>query len=167
MIKFCPKCITEKPVSLFYPDRRVPSGLTSWCKPCVSLAAKVRRLNNPQAHRDSIKKSTQKHYAKKLERNRAYRKEHPEKVKKWKAQDRERNKTRVLADNAKRRSLTRTPLTPEIKMIYALRDFMQSMSLGEVFHVDHIIPVSKNGQHIPENLQIIPAICNLRKGASI
>jgi hypothetical protein len=167
MNKFCPNCNTEKSVTLFSPNRRVPSGLSSWCKPCNTSAAKIRRLNNPQAHRENVKKSTQKHYEKKLERNQLYRKNNPEKVKQWKSKDREKNKVRILADNAKRRSLTKTPLTPDIKMIYALRDFMQAMSLGEIFHVDHIIPVSKNGPHTLENLQIIPAICNLRKGASI
>jgi 5-methylcytosine-specific restriction endonuclease McrA len=167
MNKFCSKCGMEKLVTMFSPDRRAPCGLTSWCKSCIAAAAKIRRLNNPQAHRESVKKSTQKHYEKKLERNRIYRKNNPEKVKQWKLKDRKKNKVRILADNAKRRSLTKTPLTPDIKMIYALRDFMQAMSLGEIFHVDHIIPVSKNGPHTPENLQVIPAICNLRKGASI
>ena len=41
------------------------------------------------------------------------------------------------------------------------------MSLGEKFHVDHIIPIAKGGLHIAENLQVISAKDNLRKGISI
>jgi 5-methylcytosine-specific restriction endonuclease McrA len=35
--------------------------------------------------------------------------------------------------------------------------------LGIAHHVDHIIPLSKKGPHIPENLQILPASINVRK----
>lgn len=108
----------------------------------------------------------QKHYAKKLARNQRYREENPEKVKAWKRKDRQVNKVRVLADNAKRRASISEKLTPEVKQVYALRDFYQAMSLGEPFHVDHVIPVSKGGRHVHENLQVIPAIDNLRKGAN-
>lgn len=48
--------------------------------------------------------------------------------------------------------------------VYALRDFFEAMSLGEKFHVDHIHPIVKGGLHVLDNLQVIPAIDNLRKG---
>lgn len=35
--------------------------------------------------------------------------------------------------------------------------------LGVSFHVDHIQPVSKGGEHNPKNLQIVPAKWNLSK----
>jgi 5-methylcytosine-specific restriction endonuclease McrA len=38
------------------------------------------------------------------------------------------------------------------------------MSLGDSFHVDHIKPLAKGGLHTLENLMVVPAICNLRKG---
>lgn len=31
-------------------------------------------------------------------------------------------------------------------------------------HVDHIVPVSRGGQHVESNLQLTHALCNLRKG---
>ena len=32
-------------------------------------------------------------------------------------------------------------------------------------HIDHIVPVSKGGTSVPENLQVTHGRCNLRKGA--
>jgi len=42
-----------------------------------------------------------------------------------------------------------------------------SESTGIAHHVDHIIPVSKGGEHHPDNLQILTAEQNLKKGARI
>lgn len=39
--------------------------------------------------------------------------------------------------------------------------------LGRVMHVDHIVPISKGGKHVAENLQILPIGLNMRKGVSI
>jgi 5-methylcytosine-specific restriction endonuclease McrA len=36
---------------------------------------------------------------------------------------------------------------------------------GLQFHVDHIIPLSKGGLHIPTNLQVLPAKLNLKKNS--
>ena len=79
----------------------------------------------------------------------------------------------VLANCAKRRAakLKRTPawLTSfdrlKMKCYYQVAA-MRSRESGEHWHVDHIIPLQgKNvcGLHVPSNLQIIPAIENMRK----
>lgn len=164
-MKLCTSCKVEKPLFDFSPDKRISSGLQSRCKPCYAQIMKERRKINPQAHRESVKKSVQKNYSAKLARNNKYRLENPEKVKEWKRKDRIENKSRILADNAKRRSLQQGETSEKIEQLYALRDFYISMSLGDNFHVDHIIPLSRGGKHIFDNLQVIPAIDNLRKGA--
>lgn len=38
--------------------------------------------------------------------------------------------------------------------------------LGKKIHVDHIIPLSKGGQHVASNLQLLPIGLNMRKGTS-
>ena len=148
----------------FSPDKRTRLGLQSRCKFCFAEIAKQNRLKDPQAHRNIVKKSTQKHYDAKLERNNRYRTENPEKVFEWKKNDRQRNKHRIYADNAKRRAKLKGDNSIEIKNLYALREFYEVMSLGEKFHVDHIVPIIKGGTHKIENLRVIPAIDNLRKG---
>ena len=164
-MKVCTVCKMDKPLFDYSPDKRIKSGVQSRCKPCYAKIMKERRAKDPGAHRDAVKNSTAKHYQKKLQRNNEYRKNNPHKVKQWKRKDRLVNKPRVLADNARRRGWTRGETSPEVEQLYALRDFYRSMSLGEEFHVDHIQPLSKGGLHVFSNMQVIPAIDNLRKGA--
>jgi len=162
--KQCTSCKQHKSIAEYSPDTRIASGVQSRCKVCYAEIMRKRRAVNPDAHRLSVKNYVQKNYAKKLEKNRLYRINNPEKVSAWKAKDRTVNKSRVLADNAKRRYKLSGKITPEVKQIYALRDFYAAMSLGEDFHVDHIVPLAKGGSHSAFNLQILPAIDNLRKG---
>jgi len=166
-VKTCSSCKIFKDSSFFSPDKRTSTGLQSKCKPCQALYQKERREKNPEKHREAVKKSTAKNYEKKLIRNQKYRHENPEKVFAWKKLDRSRNKQRILSDNAKRRSIISSIKDDRILTLYCLRDFYQAMSLGERFHVDHIVPLSRGGKHEIDNLQVIPAIDNLRKGNKI
>lgn len=166
-MKKCTLCNELKNFSEFSPDKRISIGLQSRCKVCFAELARKKRLLDPSKHRTAVKKSREKHYEKVLERNKKYRDQNKEKVFEWKKKDRKVNKARVLADNAKRRSLIFVAMTKEVRRVYALRDFYAAMSLGEKFHVDHIIPLSKGGKHEVNNLRVIPAIDNLRKGATL
>jgi RNA polymerase sigma factor (sigma-70 family) len=49
-----------------------------------------------------------------------------------------------------------------ISAIYELAR-AKTLATGVSHHVDHILPVSKGGEHVPENLQVIPATENLKK----
>lgn len=80
-----------------------------------------------------------------------------------------------LASTIKRRvsKLNRTPkwTTKEdletIKHIYIVANQF-SKSFGTEYHVDHIIPLQGklvSGLHVPSNLQIIPAMDNIKKGS--
>ena len=79
----------------------------------------------------------------------------------------------VLASSANRRAakLQRTPIwlsdfdKIKIKCLYQLAA-MRSRESGQTWHVDHIIPLQGefvSGLHVPNNLQVIPAIENMRK----
>ena len=55
----------------------------------------------------------------------------------------------------------------KIKRIYEKRDTLNKEAGEILFHVDHIIPVSKGGNHHPSNLQILTRQENLSKGAKL
>jgi hypothetical protein len=44
---------------------------------------------------------------------------------------------------------------------------LKTQKTGIIYHVDHIVPLSMNGQHVPSNLRIITANENLKKGRNI
>lgn len=167
-MKVCPRCKIEKTLDCFSPDKKATHGVTSRCKSCNAEVKREEYRKNPEKYRELSKQQSRKKYETRrsevLEAMRNYRKENAEKVRQWKRNDRERNKIRIANDNARRRALIRDKNIENTKEVYALRDFYIAMSLGEPFHVDHIVPLSKGGTHSLSNLQVIPAIDNLRKG---
>jgi hypothetical protein len=90
-------------------------------------------------------------------------------------QEYQRNNLHIYAKiKAKRKAaqLNRTPawLTPDdnwmIEQAYELAAIRTKM-FGFSWHVDHIIPLqgkTVSGLHVPTNLQVIPAVDNIRKG---
>ena len=74
------------------------------------------------------------------------------------------NRGRMLEYSAARRAKTRTNC-PRVAALYAVAAALRAD--GWDVHVDHIVPLSKGGPHVFENLQILPAIENLRKGARV
>ena len=86
-------------------------------------------------------------------------------------------KTHRKARANARKSFRRTACKNDIKLlskeeldriyrIYAESQFLTEVT-GIKHHVDHIIPLSKGGMHHPDNLQILTATENLKKGARI
>jgi len=53
----------------------------------------------------------------------------------------------------------------QIKIMNYIYDCRKRISdcTGLKFHVDHVLPLSKGGQHLPSNLKILPAKINLKK----
>jgi hypothetical protein len=139
-------------------------------------------------HRE-LRKQTPDLYKKALDYGSAYRKanrekveaskrkwsaEHPELIKAYAKRTKSKNRGSVNAHTVKRRlaKINRTPkwVGPEehwlIKEAYELAALRTKM-MGFSWHVDHIIPLqgkTVSGLHVPNNLQVIPAVINIRKG---
>lgn len=82
-----------------------------------------------------------------------------------------RTRPKQNACNAKRRArkLNQTPPDADFKKIEEIYEEAKRLEeeKDEPFHVDHKVPLSKGGLHHQDNLEPIPAIDNLRKGAKI
>jgi len=171
MIKLCSKCKVLKLYKDFSPDKRVPTGCQSRCKSCNAEHRRIKHLENPEHHRKLVAESVKRNYQKKLDANKRYRENNPDKVSLWKKIDRQKNKDRINFDNSIRRAginirSVKWADKDKIKDFYVTANAL-SMLTGIWHHVDHIIPLhGKNvcGLHVDNNLQILEAKLNLKKG---
>ncbi len=83
-----------------------------------------------------------------------------------------RHKSSIYLQTRKQRLLEQTPdlnqqEKAQIQKIYEERDRRNQAASFIMYHVDHVTPLAKGGLHHPENLQLITASENVRKGSSI
>jgi len=145
------------------------------------LAAKQRRENNPEAVREAKRKyySSEKGKAQKRKEDAAYvtsggrakaesrRSNLPvsEARKAARARWSKANSSYWAATRSRRRALEKSLslddfwILQEAVLLARLREKM----VGGQWHVDHIIPVSKGGTSLPDNLQVVPADWNRKK----
>jgi hypothetical protein len=148
-MKTCHKCNILKSKEEFYKQSTSKDGLHSWCKICKNLDVQSRRIANPE-HRKEIQAK--------------YREAHIDNCRKMVANWRKQNPYKHAAKEAKRRALklNATPAWADLKKI---EEIYRNCPKG--FHVDHVIPLNGKdicGLHVPENLQYLPAIENIKKG---
>ena len=86
--------------------------------------------------------------------------------------DGDRHKSAIYLQRREERLREQTPeLSDEeeelIQQIYEQRDRLNQVAGFTQYHVDHVSPLAKGGQHHPDNLQVISANENVRKGAKV
>lgn len=177
--KVCYTCKQEKPASDFYPHKASKDGLHPNCLPCetekrylresrVSPEEKERRR---QAKRDYDVVYNKKHKkARQVREKELYAIRREDKIKcaaRWSKANPARR--RAISQNYKygRRAAEGAKISSR-----ELQDWIDSQdkvcvycssSCPESYHIDHIIPLAKGGQHCTSNLAIACPTCNLRK----
>lgn len=122
-----------------------------------------KRPLNLQSWKDGFRANNPKTYDKK------WKKENPEKISKSNKKYKKTNSSAMYALKAKRRArkLNQTSINANQKIICWFYEISRQMSkrMGVIgyYHVDHIIPLSKNGPHHEDNLQILTAHQNQTK----
>lgn len=123
---------------------------------------------------DKIRERSKKHYErnkkKLLEHTKEWRKQNPEKIREYSCNWKKSNPEKVNANNAKRRAKKRQATVVDrneevkeyVTKLYATQQYYKECHNIEL-HVDHIIPLSRGGTHVPENLRLISSEDNLRK----
>ena len=191
------KIIAEKLCSIcglpgeFSPDKRATDGLQSNCKVCRRVINKKYRktrkekikkyqeeykANNPSFLKDWIKKNPKR----RSEIQKKSRLAHPdtkkkwsllhqEKIrennKKWKSENPEKRRISQRISVSKRRALKESANACAREDMILLR--LIYLNCPEGYQVDHIIPLSKGGEHHPNNLQYLPALINMQKSARL
>jgi len=191
MCKTCKKCGAEKPHAEFSKHKKAKDGLQSRCKVCTRECHKKWREKNREYDIERQKKwreenkEHRREYAKKWNEenpeynkkryeenkdyyhkyNKRYREENKEqeskRIKKW----REDN-PHLCREYTQRRRAWKKAALPHLSENenLALKILSEEASmLGEGWHLDHIVPISKGGLHHPDNLQIVRASYNLSK----
>ena len=129
-------------------------------QPKNTKLTRLRRAKDPEQHRSVLRKSFQKHKAKRMAENRA-----------WIAANPEPNSRLQRAAKARRRALERgsegSYTRQDIERMHAAQNFICAAcpaDISENYHVDHMHPLSRGGSNWPSNLQLLCGPCNRSKG---
>lgn len=179
--KFCPKCQTTKPRSKFYRNRASLDGYQGYCGVCMnrkkyeSIAKKkdyylemgrrnqrARRHRAPDAIKAEKRRSYERHRDYILARNQVWFDAHPGKREHFKYMAKLRRRAREYA-----------AFVEEVEPIVVWeRDggvchiCQETVSFYQM-HLDHVIPISKGGEHSYANIKASHSDCNQWKHARI
>jgi 5-methylcytosine-specific restriction endonuclease McrA len=158
--KLC--CVCRVPLSLERKDTR--------CLDCDRERIKAWKQKNQERVKGYGRGYRKANRAILNERNRRWSESNPEKDrlihKKW----RSANKDKKRAENHRRRarklgcSISPADLTEVVERSGGLCGLCRSYVPEGLRHIDHVVPLSAGGQHCQDNLQLLCALCNLRKG---
>ena len=165
-MKVCTGCRVEKPHAEFHKRRDAKDGLASRCKAC-------RNEHNRNTPRDLEAARAS---------NRRWREANPEKARaaslRWYHANRDyaaecqrewhtNNPMRVKQYRAMRRAMIRAALVGDVDYARLLADFTDCYLCGRQLdgdvHLDHIVPLTRDGAHSMANLRPTHAGCNMRK----
>lgn len=188
----CSKCKIEKSPEEFTRNRTRKSGYGSECKQCARERAREKYSNNPEKYQEKNQEWITRNKEKQLEMQKRWRDENKEyrklydieyrknnedihekarkRLKIWVENNPERHRLNKMKSSQKRRAIKRScesDLTAQ--QINNLIKNSENIcfwcdTYTEKIHLDHIIPLSKNGEDKIMNLVVSCPTCNMRKG---
>lgn len=174
--KVCSACGTEKPLDEFYRRKSSRDGRRADCKDCVrqrSLAWKKENKERHLAANKAWQENNRKHYNESL---RAWHRRNQPASGAIHKRYYEANKKKFNGWDKKRRAIMRGAPQKTAKTICRFSVHERDGGICHIcgrpvevsdFHLDHIIPVSRGGEHILSNVAVAHPFCNQSKGARI
>lgn len=182
-MKICSKCKIEKELSEYHKHTQMKDGLRPDCKQCKSKSSKDSRSRAPKpnrseynkklynANRESINDRHKRYNEANKEKMLAYSREYyinnKERIKKYQQTTDRKIAKRNISGNRRARIKEGTVTTSQLKELILSTEYCYwcEIQLTSIpIHIDHIIPLSKNGLHTISNLAVTCVPCNLAKG---
>jgi hypothetical protein len=165
-MKHCYKCKTFKLLTEFSKNSSKPDGLATECRICKRQQDNDYASKNREAAKQRASEWYYNNLEYALERNRIT-------GKNWRANNKDKNAAKSNRRRAGKLNATPRWLNQEqlqqIDSFYWLAQIQKELTDTQ-YHVDHIVPLKGKtvcGLHVPWNLQVIPALDNIRKGNRI
>lgn len=155
-MKTCSSCKDTKPFPEFPKSYcKYGDGYNAWCRVCTRFAKAKSKRKNREKHREATRQL-----------HKQWREENKEKVRAWGRRNYHRHKEDRIAYQKLHKGMKQQAipawLTDEHKK--QIREIYKFSSKD--MHVDHIVPIKGKtvcGLHVPWNLQLLPALENIRK----
>lgn len=154
----CPKCGEAKLTAEFNRDSRRPSGYCPWCRKCeAAKAAEWYRRN-----RERVAKAGVEYKAANPDVGRAA-------SARWIVNNRDLYLARARIAASAYRARKRNLFVEDVDafVVYERDQGLCGICGGPVdrhdFHVDHVVPLSRGGEHSYANVQLAHPFCNCRK----
>lgn len=165
-MKHCYKCKTFKLPTEFGKNKSRKDGLSDECRFCKQKQDREYAAKNREAAKQRASSWYYNNLDYALERNKNT-------SKRWRTENKDKNCAKSTRYRAKKLQATPKWLTKEqhkqIESFYWLANLQFELTDTQ-YHVDHIVPLKGKtvcGLHVPWNLQVIPALENIRKGNKI
>lgn len=173
--RICSKCKIKKSLSEFHKRAEAKQGVQSWCKECKSTRKikRSKRKGYKICTRCSIEKLVSQFGNNKIQYDgkhswcrkclistkREYRKKYPDRDKKGKSERMAKRRARlanVISGNIPSKEYL-------LNKQNGMCAYCKCKGKNVVWHLDHIIPISKGGSNTINNVQILCMSCNLKK----
>lgn len=180
LIKQCTKCHNEYPATTEYfrHQKGAKGNLSSECLQCLKIrdqeykrqnASKIRRdareyhKSHPEWSKQTKRQHYERHRDEVIDKSRQYRKDNPDYWKRSPEKEAEKGSKRRARKRQAQGVFTIADVQRKL-WVQRGRCFYCHKKLGESYHVDHYIPLSRGGTNWPDNIVIACSWCNLTKG---
>lgn len=151
VVKRCRRCENEKPLADFHADRSCSDGRRHICKACAKAAVVAWREEDPERWRQRM-----------LADHERRKEKDPEAVRRWKRSVSARRRARL-----REAAVERVDLTAVWERDEGVCGICGEPADSLDWHLDHVIPIARGGEHSMANVQVAHPICNRRKGARL